>query len=208
MSSIVRFSLLGFILLLLFNHHPLKDSFMQPTPQTYSPASFPTTSGKAVSIFKPTGQGVQTEFAFIPTSFSSTYIINVQSNTTKTLSAPPKTDTGASFTASTSAIVMLGSDGVVSWLAYDPSSTSSGGTWQTVSKLPSVNFAASLANSALGTSASSDGTNSTSSSNSSSSSNSTSSSSSSSHISGGGALNSLVWSTLVGCGLAVWASLF
>jgi hypothetical protein len=118
-------------------------SFMQPTPQTYSPASFPTMHGKAVSIFQPEGKGVQTEFAFIPDDFSSTYIINVVSNTTKTLTAPPKVDLGPSFAASTNAVVMLGNDGVVRSLAYDPSTTTSGGTWKTVSKLPTIDFTAS-----------------------------------------------------------------
>jgi len=38
---------------------------------------------------------------------------------------------------------MLGSDGVVGWLAYDPTTKTTATAWQTVSKLPSVNFAAS-----------------------------------------------------------------
>jgi hypothetical protein len=119
-------------------------SFMQPTPQAYSPASFPTMHGKAVSIFQPQGRGVQTEFAFVPDDFSATFIINVVSNTTKTLTAPPKVDPGACFAASTNSIVMLGNDGVVRSLAYDPNTTESGGTWTTVSKLPTVDFTSSL----------------------------------------------------------------
>jgi len=119
-------------------------SFMQPTPQAYRPASFPTLHGKAVSIFQPEGEGVQTEFAFVPDDFSGTYIVNVVSNTTKTLTAPPKVDLGASFAASTNAIVILGSDGVVRSLAYDSSNNTSGGTWKTVSKLPIADFASSF----------------------------------------------------------------
>ncbi len=114
---------------------------MQPIPQTYNPASFPTMHGKAVSIFQPEGKGVQTEFAYIPDDFSGTYVVNVVSNTTKTLTAPPKVDLSAGFAASTNSIVMLGNDGVVRALVYNPKTTTSGGTWQTVSKLPTVNFA-------------------------------------------------------------------
>lgn len=117
---------------------------MQPTPQAYKPASFPTMHGKAVSIFQPEGKGVQTEFAFIPDDFSCTYIVDVVTNTTKALAAPPIVDLGASFTASTNSIVMLGSDGVVRSLAYDPSTTMSGETWQIVSKLPTVDFSGSI----------------------------------------------------------------
>lgn len=166
---------------------------MQPTPQTYTPASFPNSYGKAISIFKPAGQGVQTEFAFIPSSFSSTYIINVLSNTTRSLAPPPIKDAGATFAASSSAIVMLGSDGVVSWLAI--AAESGTGTWQTVSTLPVVNFATSLAGSSGSASNATDGT----------ASNSTLNSTSTSNTSGAIQLRSLVSSTLVGCGLAIWA---
>jgi len=119
-------------------------SFMQPTPQTFTPAAFPTMHGKAVSIFHPEGKGVQTEFAFVPDDFSGTYVVNVISNTTKILAPPPVVDLGASFAASTSSIVMLGNDGVVRSLAYNPNTTNSSGTWTTVSKLPTVDFTSSL----------------------------------------------------------------
>src|SRR5260221_1778004 len=110
---------------------------MQPTPQAYNPASFPTVHGKAVSIFQPEGKGVQTEFAFIPDHSSAPYVVNVVSNTTNSLPGPSKV---ASLAAGTNSIVVLGSDGVVKSLAYDPSATSPGGTWNTVSKLPKIDF--------------------------------------------------------------------
>jgi len=176
---------------------------MQPTPQTYNPASFPTMHGKAVSIFQPEGKGVQTEFAYFPDDFSGSYVMNVVSNTTKTLTAPPKVDLSAGFAASTSSIVMLGSDGVVRALAYDPTTTTSGGTWQTVSKLPTVNFA-SIASSSLGDSTAG-------SYNSNSSSPSLGSTSSSPQKSAGhsGLIpTSAAWAMLVGTGMALMGSLF
>lgn len=100
-------------------------SWMQPTIQSYGTPAFPNTHGKAASIFQPEGQGVQTEFAFIPDDGSATYVVNVLSNTTKSLSGPPKADPLASYYASTNAIVQLTSDGKVSYLPYD-NTTSSG----------------------------------------------------------------------------------
>jgi len=137
-------------------------SFMQPTPQTFTPAAFPTMHGKAVSIFQP--KGVQTEFAFVPDDFSGTYVVNVISNTTKILAPPPVADLGASFAASTSSIVMLGNDGVVRSLAYNPNTTNSGGTWTIVSKLPTVDFTSSLLPVSNGANASNSASNSNSSS--------------------------------------------
>ena len=114
---------------------------MQPTPQTYNPAFFPTIHGKAVLIFQPEGKGVQTEFAYFPDNFLGSYVMNVVGNTMKTLTALLKVDLSAGFAVSMSLIVMLGSDGVVRALAYDLTTTTSGGIWQTMSKLPTVNFA-------------------------------------------------------------------
>ena len=116
---------------------------MQPVPQIYTPAAFPTMHGKAVSIFQ--SQGVQTEFAFFSDDRSGTYIVNAVSNTTKTLPPPPASDLGATFAASTNSLVVLGNDGVVNFLAYDPNSTTtSGGSWTKVSKLPTADFTSSL----------------------------------------------------------------
>ncbi|PPQ90706.1 hypothetical protein CVT25_005014 [Psilocybe cyanescens] len=110
-------------------------SFMQPTPQFYGTA-FPDTHGKTASFFL--DAGVQQEFAFIPDDGSATYVINVESNTTKTLTGPPQQDPFASYSASTSALVQLTPGGQVAFLAYDPNTTTSGGTWATISKLPSA----------------------------------------------------------------------
>jgi hypothetical protein len=171
-------------------------SFMQPTPQAYRPASFPTVHGKAVSIFQPDGKGVQTEFAFIPDDFSGTYVVNVVSNTTKTLTAPPNADIGATYAASTNSIVMLGSDGVVRSLAYNPGNTTSGGTWKTVSKLPTVDFTSSVFPVSNGGNSS----------------NSTSDSSNSSSSQTGGALigtnpRTVTWGVLVGSTFALIGSI-
>ncbi|KAF8898018.1 hypothetical protein CPB84DRAFT_1681602 [Gymnopilus junonius] len=110
-------------------------SFMQPAPQNYGTA-FPSTHGRAASFFL--DAGVQQEFAFIPDDGSATYVINVESNTTKTLSGPSVKDPFAQYYASTSALVQLTTSGQVNFLAYNPNTTTSGGTWSAVSKLPSA----------------------------------------------------------------------
>jgi len=109
-------------------------SFMQPAPQNYG--TFPSTHGRAASFFL--DAGVQQEFAFIPDDGSATYVINVESNTTKTLTGPPQPDPFAQYSASTSALVQLSTTGKVAFLAYDPNTTTSGGTWSTIDKLPSA----------------------------------------------------------------------
>ncbi|KAH9475785.1 hypothetical protein JR316_0011344 [Psilocybe cubensis] len=140
-------------------------SFMQPAPQFYGTA-FPDTHGKAASFFL--DSGVQQEFAFIPDDGSATYVINVESNTTKTLSGPPQRDPFASYSASTSALVQLNTAGQVAFLAYDPKTTTSGGTWATISKLPSALSSGSSSNGSsatgntTGSSGSGSGTNSSS----------------------------------------------
>ncbi|KDR73239.1 hypothetical protein GALMADRAFT_251824 [Galerina marginata CBS 339.88] len=110
-------------------------SFMQPAPQFYGTA-FPSTHGKAASFFL--DAGVQQEFAFIPDDGSATYVVNVETNTTKTLTGPPQQDPFATYAASTSALVQLTASGQVAFLAYNPNTTTSGGTWSTISKLPSA----------------------------------------------------------------------
>jgi hypothetical protein len=120
-------------------------SFMQPEPQSYG--SFPNTHGQATSFFQ--DSGVQQEFAFIPDDGSATYVINVETNTTQTLKGPTTQDSGATYFASTSALVQLTSSGEVSFLPYNAGSTSvnSAATWSTVSKLPKA-LAASSSSSA------------------------------------------------------------
>jgi hypothetical protein len=109
-------------------------SFMQLKPQSYG--SFPSTHGGAASFFL--NEGVQQEFAFVPDDGSSTYVINVETNTTKTLSGPPQADPFATYSASTSALVQVTSDGKVAFLPYNPNTTTSGGTWTSIPKLTSL----------------------------------------------------------------------
>ncbi|KAF8154910.1 hypothetical protein B0H34DRAFT_783901 [Crassisporium funariophilum] len=112
-------------------------SFMQVEPQSYGSA-FPNTHGKTASFFL--DEGVQQEFAFIPDDGSATYVINVETNTTKTLTGPPQQDPFATYSASPNALVQLSPSGQVAYLAYDPNTTRSGGTWSTVSKIPTASF--------------------------------------------------------------------
>ncbi|KIM36305.1 hypothetical protein M413DRAFT_291010 [Hebeloma cylindrosporum] len=144
-------------------------SYMQPAPQSYG--NFPTSHGKTASFFL--DAGVQQEFAYIPDDGSATYVINVevsqiftkysntlvypcgQKNTTKTLTGPPQQDPFASYSASTSALVQLTTSGKVAFLPYQPSSTTSGGTWTTISKIP---IASASGNSSNGTAISSGNT--------------------------------------------------
>ena len=59
-----------------------------------------------------------------------------QKNTTVTLTGPPQQDPFASYSASTSALVQLTTSGKVAFLPYQPGTTTSGGTWTTISKIP------------------------------------------------------------------------
>jgi hypothetical protein len=114
-------------------------SYLQPAPQ--SMGKFPTTHGKTASFFQ--DSGVQQEFAFIPDDGSTTYVVNVETNTTKTLTGPPQQDSFATYSASTSALVQLTTGGKVSFLAYNETTTTSGGTWNTITKIPVAVFSTS-----------------------------------------------------------------
>jgi len=59
-----------------------------------------------------------------------------QKNSTNTLTGPSQQDPFASYSASTSALVQLTTSGKVAFLPYQPGSTTSGGTWTTISKIP------------------------------------------------------------------------
>ena len=174
---------------------------MQPTVQTYSPASSPTTSGKAVSIFKPSGQGVQRLHPHLllfhlhhqrPLQHDHTAPRPTENRPWGFVCIQHKRDPHARKWWCRRLVGLRSDD-------EDNGHSMADGVEIAVCEF--CGFGSSSASS-------SDGTNSTSSSNSSSSSSSNSTSSSSlSHIGGsGGSLNFLVWSTLVGCGLAVWAS--
>lgn len=123
-------------------------SYMQPAPQ--SMGNFPTTHGKAASFFLT--EGVQQEFAFVPDDGSATFVVNVETNTTKSLTGPIVKDPFATYSASTSALVQLTTSGQVAFLPYNPNTTTTGGTWSNVSVLPVATF--STSNSSTSTSAS------------------------------------------------------
>jgi len=109
-------------------------SYMQPEPQSYG--SFPNTYGQATSFFQESG--VQQEFAFIPSDGSGTYVVNVEMNTTQTLKAPTLKDSQATYFASETALVQLSSSGTVSYILYNPTSTSANtnAAWNVVKSLP------------------------------------------------------------------------
>lgn len=67
---------------------------------------------------------VQEEFAFIPDDGSATYVLNVQSNTTRTLAGPSTKDAGASYFAGIDSLVQLDSTGAVWYLPYSPNDSS------------------------------------------------------------------------------------
>ncbi|KAF8341863.1 hypothetical protein F5887DRAFT_975338 [Amanita rubescens] len=109
-------------------------SYLQPQPQSYG--DFPNAYGQATSFFQ--NVGVQQQFAFIPEDGSATYVINVEANTTQTLAGPTVKDAGATYFASTTALVQLSSSGTVSYLLFNPNSTSANvnASWNVVSILP------------------------------------------------------------------------
>ena len=117
------------------------DSYLQPQPQGYTgnqSSTFPASHGQAASFFMATG--VQQEFAFIPDDFSGTYVVNVESNTTRTLPPPTTKDTKSSYVASITSLVQLDSAGAVSFMPYVPgdSSTDSSTTWSSVKALAAL----------------------------------------------------------------------
>jgi len=109
-------------------------SYLQPQSQPYG--NFPNAYGQATSFFQ--NVGVQQQFAFIPEDGSATYIINVETNTTQTLAGPTIKDADATYFASTTALVQLSSSGTVSYLLFNPNSTSANtnASWNVVNILP------------------------------------------------------------------------
>jgi len=111
-------------------------AFWQAGAQQFG--NFPTTHGQATSFFLDTG--VQEEIAFIPDDGSATFIVNVETNTTQTVAGPSTVDAGATYFASTTALVQLSSSGALSWLPYSASdkSANSAAKWSPVTSLNSV----------------------------------------------------------------------
>jgi len=122
-------------------------SWWQPDPQAYPGAnggnSFPASNGQVTSFFQT--EGVQQEFAFIPSDNSATYVINVENNSTTTLPAPSTKDTGAQYFAGVNSLLQLDSAGKISYLPYKQgdASANSAAKWSPVAALASVAGASS-----------------------------------------------------------------
>lgn len=114
-------------------------SYLQPDPQNYpGDKTFPAAHGQTASFFK--ASGVQQEFAFIPDDFSGTYVINVENNSTQTLTPPTVKDTKSSYVAGITSLLQLDSTGAVSFVLYAPddSSTNAKASWSSVKALAAV----------------------------------------------------------------------
>ncbi|KAF8919451.1 hypothetical protein CPB85DRAFT_1212617 [Mucidula mucida] len=111
-------------------------SYFQPEVQSYG-AEFPATHGQAPSFFM--DSGVQQEFAYIPDGGSNVYVVNVETNSTKTLAGPSSQASDASYYATVNALLQLSSDGAVTYIPYDASSSdASSASWSSVANLASV----------------------------------------------------------------------
>ncbi|KAH8083327.1 hypothetical protein BXZ70DRAFT_995573 [Cristinia sonorae] len=113
-------------------------SFFQPEPQAYplpDGKTFPATHGQVASFFQESG--VQQEFAFIPDDGSTTYVINVETNTTQALPGPSTKDPKASYAAGISSLVQLDSTGAISFLPYKQgdASTNAQAAWAKVANV-------------------------------------------------------------------------
>jgi len=131
-------------------------SFLQPDAQSYG--NFPDTHGQATSFFL--DSGVQENIAFIPDDGSATFVVNVETNTTQTLTGPTTKDPLATYFASTTALVQLSSKGVASFLPFDPNGTNANAQWNVISILPTATPSASTSASG-GSTAGSSGSSST-----------------------------------------------
>ncbi|KAI0826544.1 hypothetical protein BC628DRAFT_1320150 [Trametes gibbosa] len=113
-------------------------SYFQPQSQAYTPSdgkAMPATHGQTASFFQ--SEGVQQEFAFIPDDGSLTYVVNVETNTTKTLAGPTTKDANSQYAASINALVQLDSTGSVSFIPYKQGddSANAAAAWSAVSKI-------------------------------------------------------------------------
>ncbi|KAJ7815030.1 hypothetical protein B0H14DRAFT_2848845 [Mycena olivaceomarginata] len=111
--------------------------FWQEGSQSFS-SDFPDTHGQTTSFFL--DSGVQEEIAFVPDDGSHTYIINVQSNTTQTIAGPSTVDAGATYFASTTALVQLAANGALSYLPYSATdkSANSAAKWAPIAAFNSI----------------------------------------------------------------------
>ncbi|EJT99355.1 hypothetical protein DACRYDRAFT_23912 [Dacryopinax primogenitus] len=110
-------------------------SYFQPEVQSYPAASgsqtFPETHGQVTSFFDPNNL-VQQQFAFIPDDNSAVYIVNVENNSTISLTGPTDT-TASTFAASTSALVQLTSSGSVYYMPFGQANPGAQNTWTLIS---------------------------------------------------------------------------
>jgi len=112
-------------------------SYFQPEVQAYpGDKTFPAAHGRATSFFMESG--VQQEFAFIPDDFSATYVVNVESNSTRALPPPTVKDTKASYIAGITSLVQLDSTGAVSFVPYVPGDANANATWSSVKSIPAI----------------------------------------------------------------------
>jgi len=116
-------------------------NYFQPAAQAFpvnGGGTVPATYGATTSLFQESG--VQQEFVFVPQDSSATYVINVETNTTQKLAGPTNQDPAATYFAGITSIVQLGSNGAVSFLAYNEADTSANAaaTWASVSILPAA----------------------------------------------------------------------
>ncbi|KAG9008136.1 hypothetical protein FRB94_013693 [Tulasnella sp. JGI-2019a] len=101
-------------------------SFFQPEVQAFTAVSgsktFPAVGGAVTSLWEDSSTGqVQQNFAFFPTDGSGTYVVDVITNTTTTLPAPPTSPStaGSSYAGSMTTLVQLDPKGQLYFIALD-----------------------------------------------------------------------------------------
>ncbi|KZP28123.1 hypothetical protein FIBSPDRAFT_817717 [Athelia psychrophila] len=121
-------------------------SSFQLEPQSYG--NFSNSPGQSTSFFQESD--VQQEFAYIPQDSSSTYVINVETNTTQSLAGPTTKDPLASYFAGVTSLVQLSTSGAVSFLPYTQgdSQGNSAATWIPVAALAAAAPASSSSSAA------------------------------------------------------------
>lgn len=125
-------------------------SYFQPEAQSYG-TQFPETDGQVASFFQPSD--VQQEFAYIPSDGSSTYVINVESNTTQTLAGPSIKDPSAQYFAGITSLVQLSAaQNSLQFLPYTQGSDNSQATWTKISSVTITSSSNSSSNSSSGAS--------------------------------------------------------
>ncbi|KAI0264710.1 hypothetical protein BC834DRAFT_251962 [Gloeopeniophorella convolvens] len=134
-------------------------NYFQPEAQPFPAPSgtIPATHGQTASFFQ--DQGVQLAFAFVPDDGSATYVLDVTQNTTQVLAGPSTKDAGATYYAGITSLVQLDSKGEVSFLPFNPNSTSANANaqWSSVAALAKAAPPASGTSSAAPSGSSSSG---------------------------------------------------